>query len=95
MKIIAGLEPAEGEIRLGHNVILSYFGQHQAQELPGELSILDTVYHAAVDMTITQVRSLLGAFLFTGDEVEKQVRVLSGGEKSRWPWPGCWSGPPT
>jgi ATP-binding cassette subfamily F protein 3 len=83
MKIIAGLEPAEGEIRLGHNVILSYFGQHQAQELPGELSILDTVYHAAVDMTITQVRSLLGAFLFTGDEVEKQVRVLSGGEKSR------------
>jgi ATP-binding cassette subfamily F protein 3 len=83
MKIIAGIEPAEGGIKLGHNVILSYFGQHQAQELPGELSILDTVYHTAVDMTITQVRSLLGAFLFTGDEVEKQVRVLSGGEKSR------------
>lgn len=83
MKIIAGIEPAEGEIKLGHNVILSYFGQHQAQELPGEVSILDTVYHTAVDLTITQVRSLLGAFLFTGDEVEKQVRVLSGGEKSR------------
>jgi ATP-binding cassette subfamily F protein 3 len=83
MKIIAGLEPAEGEIKPGHNVILSYFGQHQAQELPGDLSILDTVYHTAVDLTITQVRSLLGAFLFTGDEVEKQVRVLSGGEKSR------------
>ncbi len=83
MKIIAGIEPAEGEIKLGHNVILSYFGQHQAQELPGELSILDTVYHTANEMTITQVRSLLGAFLFTGDEVEKQVRVLSGGEKSR------------
>ena len=83
MKIIAGVEPAEGEIKLGHNVILSYFGQHQAQELPGELSILDTVYHTATDMTITQVRSLLGAFLFTGDEVEKQVRILSGGEKSR------------
>ena len=83
LKIMAGLIPAEGTIKPGHNVILSYFGQHQAQELPGELTILDTVYHTAVDMTITQVRSLLGAFLFTGDEVEKQVRVLSGGEKSR------------
>ena len=80
---LAGLETAEGTVRPGHNVILSYFGQHQAQELAGDQSILDTVYHTAVDMTITQVRSLLGAFLFTGDEVEKQVRVLSGGEKSR------------
>ncbi len=83
LKILAGLEPAEGEIRQGHNVILTYFGQHQAQELSGELSILDTVYHAADEMTITQVRSLLGAFLFTGDEVDKKVQVLSGGEKSR------------
>ena len=83
LKILAGQLRAEGEIKPGHNVILSYFGQHQAQELAGELTILDTVYHTAVDMTITRVRSLLGAFLFTGDEVEKQVRVLSGGEKSR------------
>jgi ATP-binding cassette subfamily F protein 3 len=83
LKILAGLERAEGEIKYGHNVILSYFGQHQAQELAGELSIVDTVYHAATEMSITQVRSLLGAFLFTGDAVEKQVRVLSGGEKSR------------
>ncbi len=83
LKIMAGVEPAEGTIKPGHNVILSYFGQHQAQELPGELTILDTVYHTAVDMSITQVRSLLGAFLFSGDEVEKKVQVLSGGEKSR------------
>jgi ATP-binding cassette subfamily F protein 3 len=83
LKIMAGVEPAEGLIKPGHNVILSYFGQHQAQELPGDLTILDTVYHTAVDMTITQVRSLLGAFLFTGDEVEKKVQILSGGEKSR------------
>ena len=83
LKIMAGVEPAEGLIKPGHNAILSYFGQHQAQELPSELTILDTVYHTAVDMTITQVRSLLGAFLFTGDEVEKKVQVLSGGEKSR------------
>ncbi|GAB4345938.1 MAG: ABC-F family ATP-binding cassette domain-containing protein [Desulfobulbaceae bacterium] len=83
LRIIAGLEPAEGVIRLGHNVVLSYFGQHQAQELPGELTVLDSVYHGAEDMTMTQVRSLLGAFLFSGDEVEKKVEVLSGGEKSR------------
>ncbi|BCO07917.1 ABC transporter ATP-binding protein [Desulfolithobacter dissulfuricans] len=83
LKILAGVEDAEGTIRMGHNVILSYFGQHQAQELPGELSVLDTVYHGAEEMTITQVRSLLGAFLFSGDEVEKKVKVLSGGEKSR------------
>ncbi len=83
LKILAGLEPAEGEVRPGHNAILSYFGQHQAQELAGALSLLDTVYHAAENMTITQVRSLLGAFLFTGDEVDKKVRILSGGEKSR------------
>ncbi len=83
LKMLAGQETAEGEIRLGHNVILSYFGQHQAQELAGKLSIVDTVYHAAAEMNITQVRSLLGAFLFTGDAVDKQVRVLSGGEKSR------------
>ncbi len=83
LKIMAGLEPAEGEIRLGHNVILTYFGQHQAQELAGSLSVLDTVYHAAKNMTVTKVRSLLGAFLFTGDEVDKKVQVLSGGEKSR------------
>ncbi len=83
LKMLAGQEAAEGNIRLGHNVILSYFGQHQAQELAGDLSIVDTVYHAAAEMSITQVRSLLGAFLFTGDAVDKQVRVLSGGEKSR------------
>jgi ATP-binding cassette subfamily F protein 3 len=83
LKIMAGQEPAEGDIRLGHNVILTYFGQHQAQELSGDLTVLDTVYHAAQDMTVTKVRSLLGAFLFTGDEVEKKVQVLSGGEKSR------------
>ena len=83
LRILAGLEEAEGRIRIGHNVIRSYFGQHQARELAGELSVLDTVYNAATDMTMTQVRSLLGAFLFSGDEVDKLVSVLSGGEKSR------------
>jgi ATP-binding cassette subfamily F protein 3 len=83
LKVVAGLEDAEGERRLGHNVNLSYFGQHQAEELAPELSVLDTVYNAAGAMTMTAVRSLLGAFLFSGDDVDKPVRVLSGGEKSR------------
>ena len=83
LRILAGQEEAEGRIRIGHNVIRSYFGQHQARELPGELTVFDTVYNAAADMTMTRVRSLLGAFLFSGDEVEKKVAVLSGGEKSR------------
>lgn len=84
MKIMAGLETAEGGmVRQGHNVIMTYFGQHQAQELDGQYSILDTVYHSAQELTVTKVRSLLGAFLFTGDDVDKKVQVLSGGEKSR------------
>ncbi len=83
LRILAGLEPAEGSIRLGHNVIVSYFGQHQARELAGELTVLDTVYYQTEELNMTQVRSLLGAFLFSGDEVEKKVKVLSGGEKSR------------
>ncbi|MDH4316895.1 MAG: ABC-F family ATP-binding cassette domain-containing protein, partial [Desulfobulbaceae bacterium] len=83
LKILAGLEKAEGNIRLGHNVVMSYFGQHQARELHGDSTILETIYHSADDMSITRVRSLLGAFLFSGDEVEKKVKVLSGGEKSR------------
>jgi len=83
LKIIAGLERADGRVRLGHNTVLTYFGQHQAQELATDYTVLDTVYHAAEDKTMTQVRSLLGAFLFSGDEVDKKVQVLSGGEKSR------------
>ena len=61
----------------------SYFGQHQAQELSPQLSALETMALAGEDLTITRMRSLLGAFLFRGDEVEKKVAVLSGGEKSR------------
>lgn len=83
LKIMAGIEPAEGTVRLGYNVMFSYFGQHQAQELAADLTVLDTVYHAAEELTMTRVRSLLGAFLFSGDDVDKQVQVLSGGEKSR------------
>ncbi len=84
LKILDGQIPAdEGEVQLGHNVIKTYFGQHQARELSGSLTVLETLYHRATDMTMTRVRSLLGAFLFSGDDVDKKVSVLSGGEKSR------------
>lgn len=84
IKIIGGqLDYDAGEIKLGHNVQLSYFGQHQAQELSPTLTALETMALSGADLTITRTRSLLGAFLFRGEEVDKKVAVLSGGEKSR------------
>lgn len=84
LKILAGqVEYDSGEVRLGSNVQLSYFGQHQAQELSPQLTVLDTMALSGADMTVTRTRSLLGAFLFRGEDVEKKVTVLSGGEKSR------------
>ena len=84
VKLLAGLiKPTGGKIRLGHNVRLSYFGQHQAQDLDPRFTLLETMNMVNVDKTVTQVRSLLGAFLFQGDDVDKKVMVLSGGEKSR------------
>ncbi|MDG4476523.1 ABC-F family ATP-binding cassette domain-containing protein [Thiovibrio frasassiensis] len=84
VKILAGLIPPDsGTIRKGHNVAISYFGQHQAQELDPRFTVLETLSHVNNEMSVTQTRSLLGAFLFRGDDVDKKVAVLSGGEKSR------------
>lgn len=84
VRILAGLIPHDsGTIGLGHNVIISYFGQHQAQELKPEYTVFESVSQAGSGKTLTQFRSLLGAFLFRGDDVNKKVQVLSGGEKSR------------
>jgi ATP-binding cassette subfamily F protein 3 len=84
VKILAGQIPHDsGTIRLGTGVRISYFGQHQAQELSPQLTVLETMNLAGEDMTVTRTRSLLGAFLFRGNDVEKKVAVLSGGEKSR------------
>lgn len=83
-KLLAGqLDHDAGEIVCGSGVRLSYFGQHQAQELAPSLTVLETMALAGEDMTLTRTRSLLGAFLFKGDDVDKKVSVLSGGEKSR------------
>ncbi|MBU0482299.1 MAG: ABC-F family ATP-binding cassette domain-containing protein [Proteobacteria bacterium] len=84
VKLLAGLtKPDSGRIRSGHNVIISYFGQHQAQELPGDYTVMEVMMSVDNNLTVTQIRSLLGTFLFRGDEVDKKVMVLSGGEKSR------------
>jgi ATP-binding cassette subfamily F protein 3 len=84
VKILAGIhQPDAGTVRFGHNVIPAYFGQHQAQELPLDYTVLGVLLSVNSGMTNTQLRSLLGAFLFRGDDVDKKVRVLSGGEKSR------------
>jgi ATP-binding cassette subfamily F protein 3 len=83
-RIIAGVEPFDaGERRVGHNVIVSYFAQHQAEELDARNDVLGTVDEVATGEIRKHLRSLLGCFLFSGDDVFKKVAVLSGGEKSR------------
>ena len=82
-KMIVDEIPYEGTIKLGHNVQLGYFAQNQADYLDGEISVLDTMYNAANDTNRIKVRDILGSFLFRGDEVDKKVKVLSGGERNR------------
>ena len=82
-KMIVNEIPFEGTIKLGHNVQLGYFAQNQADYLDGELSVLDTMFHAANDSNRMKIRDILGSFLFRGDEVDKKVKVLSGGERNR------------
>ncbi|MFK8288971.1 ABC-F family ATP-binding cassette domain-containing protein [Capnocytophaga canimorsus] len=82
-KMIVGEIPFEGSIKLGHNVQLGYFAQNQANYLDGDMSILDTMFYAANDSNRMKIRDILGSFLFRGDDVEKKVKVLSGGERNR------------
>jgi ATP-binding cassette subfamily F protein 3 len=83
VKAIVNEIPYDGTIRLGHNVELGYFAQNQAEYLDGEITLLETMENAATDKNRTKVRDMLGAFLFRGDDVEKKVKVLSGGERNR------------
>jgi len=72
-----------GDIKLGHNVQIGYFAQNQAEYLDGEKTLLDTMIDAANETNRSKVRDMLGSFLFRGDDVEKKVKVLSGGERNR------------
>ena len=82
-KIIVDEIDFEGSCELGHNVMLGYFAQNQAEYLDGSLSLLQTMEDAATDENRSRVRDMLGAFMFKGDDVEKKVKVLSGGERNR------------
>ncbi|MDX1314659.1 MAG: ABC-F family ATP-binding cassette domain-containing protein [Eudoraea sp.] len=82
-RILVGELEHGGNVKLGHNVQLGYFAQNQADYLDGNKTVLDTMIDAANEETRPRVRDILGSFLFSGDEVEKYVKVLSGGERNR------------
>ena len=83
VKCIMGQIPYEGTLKIGHNVQIGYFAQNQAQLLDGELTVFDTIDHAARGDIRTKIRDILGAFMFGGEESDKKVKVLSGGERTR------------
>ena len=83
VKCIMGEIPFTGTLKVGHNVKIGYFAQNQAQLLDGEISVFDTIDRVAVGDIRTKIRDILGAFMFGGEDVDKKVKVLSGGEKTR------------
>lgn len=83
VKCIMGQIPFTGSLKIGHNVKIGYFAQNQAQLLDPELTVFDTIDRVAVGDIRLKIRDLLGAFMFGRDDVDKKVRVLSGGEKTR------------
>lgn len=83
VKIILQKIEFSGVVTIGHNVKVGYFAQNQAQLLDGELTVFETIDEIAVGEVRTKIRDILGAFLFSGEDVDKKVKVLSGGEKSR------------
>jgi len=83
LRIIAGTESFDGERRWGHNVEESFYAQHQLESLNIENTVLDEMKECGSQMTELELRGLLGCFLFSGDDVDKRIRVLSGGEKAR------------
>ncbi|SMO67375.1 ABC-F family ATP-binding cassette domain-containing protein [Solitalea koreensis] len=83
LRLVAGTDKCEGEITVGHNVSQTFFAQHQLESLHLENTILAEMQAFAPTHTDTELRGILGCFLFTGDDVFKKIKVLSGGEKSR------------
>ncbi|HEU0110409.1 MAG TPA: ABC-F family ATP-binding cassette domain-containing protein [Flavisolibacter sp.] len=83
LRIIAGTEPFEGERKWGHNVDDAFYAQHQLEALNVNNTILDEMKEAGSKKTELELRTLLGCFLFSGDDADKKIKVLSGGEKAR------------
>mgnify|MGYP006081582147 FL=1 len=82
-KMIVNELDFDGKIELGHQVKMGYYAQNQAEFLDENLTVLETIEQAATEDTAGKVRSILGSFLFSNDEVKKKVKVLSGGERAR------------
>ncbi len=82
-RMLLGTETFDGERREDGRAEIAHFAQHQAEAIPGHLTVFGAVHEVSRGQSDTQLRSLLGAFLFSGDDVNKEVRVLSGGERSR------------
>ncbi len=82
-RILVGEIEYKGRVKQGHNVQIGYFAQDQVDHLDGNKTVLETMTDAALESNRSQVRDMLGAFLFSGDEVDKYVKVLSGGERNR------------
>ncbi|MFZ1529469.1 MAG: ABC-F family ATP-binding cassette domain-containing protein [Ferruginibacter sp.] len=83
LRIIAGAEPFEGEREWGYNVVESFYAQHQLEALDLNNNLMEEMQNARSGKTDLELRSLLGAFLFSGDDVDKKIKVLSGGERAR------------
>ena len=81
--LIGELAPTEGSIRIGANVSIGYYAQNQDDLMDGEFTVYDTLDRVAVGDIRTRLRDILGAFLFRGQDIDKKVKVLSGGERSR------------
>jgi ATP-binding cassette, subfamily F, member 3 len=85
IRMLSGMEPpSSGTLRLGHNVTAEYFAQDQYKVLDGNARMLDDISNTAPKVSTTELRSLLGCFLFSGDDVFKPLGVLSGGERNRY-----------
>jgi ATP-binding cassette, subfamily F, member 3 len=83
LRIIAGTEPFQGERKWGHNIDPAFYAQHQLEALNLSHTIIDEMKQAGSQKTELELRSLLGCFLFSGDDADKKIKVLSGGEKAR------------
>jgi ATP-binding cassette subfamily F protein 3 len=83
IKAIMGEIDFDGKLEVGHNAQIGYFAQNQASLLDGDLTIFETIDQIAVGDVRTKIKDLLGAFMFKGDDIQKKVKVLSGGEKTR------------
>jgi len=84
LRMIAGeIDPDLGEMKLGHGVTMNYYAQHHSEILDPEKTVIEEVYQVVPHETISFVRGICGAFLFSGEDVDKAIRILSGGEKAR------------